>query len=248
MYFLLTLKKHGSNGNIYFVVFSLFFSFTFFSVSSQNTVDCINPEKIHQKHKYKFIHNKYLENISYLDSLRPECYQNKDSENYNYQYDSFIIKEDINTVWEKYKTINLKDAYSGNLVSLGFVYSKRKKKIYYADDNYDGIKEGQIYFIRLNLLGGLKRIVVAYEVTRIDDKRKTIRFCYINNGISTGSQQILLHKTENNFTKVEHKTFYKSKSKFRDKHLYPKFHKKVVAELHHNLMKALSESRALSVK
>ncbi len=221
------------------IIIILFFVFSF-DASSQNASDCINPKKIPQKHKYRFIHNKYLENIPSLDSLQPECYQLNDSELYHFQEDSFIVKENINTVWQKYKSISLKDAYCGNLVSLGFVYSKNKKKVYYINDNYEGIHVGQVYFIRLNLLGGLKRIVVAYEVTKIDDRKKMIQFCYINNGVSEGSQRIYLFKTKDGFTKIEHKTFYKSASKFRDRWLYPKFHRKIVSELHHNLMKALS--------
>lgn len=221
------------------LILSILFWFLF-PAYGQNTVNCINPQKIHQRHKYKFIHNKYLDKLSSLDSLQPECYQKNISETYHFQEDSFIVKENINTVWQKYKSISLKDAYSGSLVNLGFVYSKNKKKVYYVNDDYGGIHEGQIYFIRLNLLGGLKRIIVAYEVTKIDNKNKMIQFCYINNGISEGSQRIYLYKTKDGFTKIEHKTFYKSKSKIRDRWLYPEFHKKIVSELHHNLIKSLS--------
>lgn len=221
------------------LILSILFWFSF-SASGQNTIDSINPQKIHQRHKYKFIHNKYLENLSCLDSLQPKCYQKTISETYHFQEDSFIVKENINTVWQKYKSISLKDAYCGSLVSLGFVYSKNTKKVYYINDNYDGIREGQVFFIRLNLFGGLKHIIVAYEVTKIDNKQKMMQFCYINNGISVGSQRIYLYKTKNDFTKIEHKTFYKSESKIRDRWLYPKFHKKIVSELHHNLIKALS--------
>ncbi|MCF6185021.1 MAG: hypothetical protein L3J56_10465, partial [Bacteroidales bacterium] len=79
-----------------------------------------------------------------------------------------------------------------------------------------------------------------YEVTKIDDKKKMIQFCYINNGISQGSQRIFLYKTKEGFTKILHKTYYKSRSKLRDRRLYPIFHKRVVEELHHNLIKSLS--------
>ncbi len=219
------------------MLFLLFFSF---SISAQNTVDCINTNKIPQKHKNKFIHNKYLYNISSLDSLHPDCYKIKNSGAYHFQTDSFIIKENINKVWQKYKTISLKDSYCGNLVNLGFVYSKKKKKIYYINDDYEGINVGQIYFIRLNLLGGLKHIIVAFEVTKIDDAKKMMQFCYIERGISEGSQRVYLYKTKEGFTKIKHNTFYKSQSKIRDRWFYPKFHKKIVAELHHNLIKALT--------
>jgi len=223
------------------IICFLFLLFSFYSFS-QNEIDSINLQKIPQKHKYKFIHNKYLENISTLDNLHPECYDYSDLKNFHFQEDSFIIKQNINAVWKEYKTISLKDGYCGKIVKLGFVYSKNKKKIFYINDKFVRINEGQVYFIRLNILGGIKKLIVAYEVTKIDDKIKMIQFCYINNGISEGSQRIYLYKTSDGFTKIKHKTFYKSNSKFRDQWLYPVFHRRVIAELHHNLMKAIALS------
>ncbi len=229
-----------NNFKLFFFIFLLISILYSFSINAQTSVKCINPNQIPQKHKYKFIHNKYLEKVSNLDDLNPECYNVDDSDSYYSEIDSFIVKKDINIVWQKYKTISLKDTYSGHIVKLGFVYSKKKRKIYYINDKYDGIKVGQIYFIRLNLLGGIKKLIVAYEVTKIDDKKKMIQFCYINNGISQGSQRIFLYKTKEGFTKILHKTYYKSRSKLRDRRLYPIFHKRVVEELHHNLIKSLS--------
>ena len=96
--------------------------------------------------------------------------------------------------------------------------------------------EGQVFFINLDLLGGLKKLVVAYEVTKVDDDNKTIQFCYINNGVSEGTQRIILSKTEDGETKGHHNKIYRSQSKIRDKFLYPGFHKMIVKELHKNLM------------
>ncbi len=225
-----------------FITFLFLLPFSFV-ILAQCSVESINPKKIPLRHKYKFIHNKYLENITNLDDLYPDCYSKTDSDLYYSQEDSFIVKENINTVWNKYKTISLKDTYSGNLVNLGFVYSKNKHKIYYVNDDYEGICEGQVYFIRLNLLGGLKKLIVAYEVTKVDDEKKMIQFCYINKGISEGSQRVFLYKTKNGYTKIEHKTFYKSNSKLRDKRIYPIFHRKIVNELHNNLIVSLNKNQ-----
>ncbi len=232
------LKKYNYKVQILTV---LIIFIPFFSKSQHTTAD-INPDKIHQKHKYKFIHNKYFKKSTVLNDLMPKCYDLSDTESYLTENDTFIVKENINTVWEKYKTISLKDIYCGKIVHFGFIYSKKKNKFIYENDDFDGMHEGQVYFIRLNLLGGIKKLIVAYEITKIDEEKKMIQFCYINNGISEGSQKIFLSKTKDGFTKILHKTLYKSKSKFRDHFLYPVFHRKVVAELHNNLIRSLSKN------
>lgn len=203
---------------------------------SQSCVESIDKDRIIQKRKKKFIKNKYLSGISSFEDLQPTCYNPKDSLSYNYQFHSYILKDNIDKVWRSYKTLGLSDTYAGHIVSFGFIYSKTKKQIIYIDsDNYKGMKEGQIFFINLDLLGGLKKLVVAYEVTKIDENNKTIQFCYINNGVSQGTQRIILSETENGFTRIQHNTIFKSDSKLRDKFLYRPFHKLIVKELHKNL-------------
>lgn len=220
----------------------LFIFFCFFSgsVFSQSNVDSVNLDKVLQKRKKKFIHNNYLKDIISFTDLFPKCYEEKDSAEYTVQNDIYYIDENINTVWSQYKNIDLEQSYGGQLVKFGFLYSKSKNKlVYLKDENYSGLQEGQILFIRLDLLKGFKKLVVAYEVTKVDDENKIIQFCYMNNGISEGSQQIMLSETEDGQTKVTHRTFFKSKSKFRDRRIYPGFHTRVVSELHQNLIKSL---------
>lgn len=205
--------------------------------SAQSCIKTIDRDHVFQKRKNKFIKNKYLMNVNSFDELNPTCVDNNDTSSYSYQYETYYLKEDINKVWKSYKNIALPEIYSGHIVSFGFMYSKKKREIFYIDsDSYDGMGEGQVFFINLDLIGGLKKLVVAYEVTKVDDENKTIQFCYINNGISEGSQRIILSKTEDGLTKVQHNTIYKSQSRIRDKFIYPRFHRKVVKELHKNLM------------
>jgi hypothetical protein len=210
------------------------------TVSSQPVVSEVNLQKLPPKMKKKFVHSRYTENIVTLNDLIPSCFNSDDSANYRFQKESFVIKDDINKVWRLYKSLNINDSYSGHIVDFGFIYSKNEQSIIYLDDNnYEGMKEGQVIFISLNILGGAKKLMVAYEVTHIDESNKCIRFCYINNGISTGSQEIVLRRTENGFTKVTHNTAYKSESKFRDAFIYPIFHHLIVKELHANLIRSL---------
>ncbi len=223
----------------YLIIF--FYFLLFFSINSycQSSISSINLDKIFQKRKIKFIKNNYLKKTKSFLELYPTCYEKEDIDNYNIQNDSYIVDEDINVLWNQYKNIDLKSAYSGKLVKFGFLYSTIKNKLVYINDDYSGLEVGQIVFIRLDLLKGIKKLVVAYEVTDIDDENKSIQFCYIKNGISEGSQTISLSNTQNGKTKITHNTIFKSNSKFRDKWIYPKFHRRVVKELHKNLISSL---------
>ncbi len=229
------LNKTKTVRNIVFLL--LFFSFFHKPGFSQSNVDSIDLDKVFLKRKKTFIKNNYLTGIVSFTDLFPKCYDEKDSSKYTVQNNIYFIEEDINTVWSQYKNIDLEQSYGGHLVKFGFLFSKPDNKIVYLkDENYSGMQEGQIIFIRLDLLKGLKKLIVAYEVTRVDDENKIIQFCYMNNGISEGSQQIMLSEKEKGHTKITHRTFFKSKSKFRDRLIYPGFHTRVVSELHQNLI------------
>lgn len=208
--------------------------------SAQTCIKAIDSDSVFQKRKKRFINNKYLQNISSFDELIPTCIDKNDSSSYNYQYETYYIKEDLNKVWNTYKSLSLPESYCGQIVSFGFLYSKPQKKLIYLDSkSFKGMKEGQVFFINLSLLGGFKRLIVAYEVTKIDDLNNTIQFCYINNGVSEGTQRIILSATKEGYTKIQHNTVYKSQSAVRDKYIYPRFHKKIVKELHKNLIISL---------
>jgi hypothetical protein len=223
-----------------FTLLILFITLCFSESYGQSAVDSVDLNKVYQKRKKKFVKNKYLKNLNSFNQLLPTCYKTSDSSNFNLQIDEYYINKSINTVWNQYKNIDLKQSYSGNLVKFGFLYCKTENKIIYSGDkSYRGMREGQVVFIRLDLLKGIKKLVVAYEITEIDETHKTIQFCYIKNGISEGSQKIFLSETPNGNTKIIHKTFFKSNSKFRDKRIYPGFHKRVITELHQNLINSL---------
>jgi hypothetical protein len=211
-----------------------------FQTAFSQPVDHINLMKMPPKMKRKILQCSYLQNIKDFNELYPTCFDPQDSMNYRYQEENFIIKEDINKVWKLYKSLNINDSYSGHIVDFGFIYSKNEHKFMYLDEpDYEGMKEGQVVFISLNIPSGIKKLMVAYEVTNIDEYNKSIRFCYMNNGISSGSQEIVLNRTSKGFTKVTHHTAYRSESKFRDIFIYPFFHRLIVKELHANLMKSL---------
>lgn len=175
--------------------------------------------------------------VNYFVELKPSCYNVLDSNKYSRQSSSHVIKETILKVWAKLKNIRPKDEYSGKMVSFGFLYSKRMDKIFYNDDDIKGIEEGEILYLNLKLLGGVKNIAVALEVTKVDEANKIIQFCYLDNGVTEGTQQVRLIENGDGNTIISQESRYRNHSKFREKRLYPIFHRQAVNELHFNIQK-----------
>jgi hypothetical protein len=172
---------------------------------SQNNCE-VDYAKIPQKKIKKLITKKQLCKLINFNKLEPACYSLADSSAYSHHVKSFIIRESIETVWDLCKNTEPKEIWNGKTVQFGMLYSKLVNKILYYNDEYDGMVEGNIVFLNLRLLGGLKKIAVASEVTDINENEHSISFCYIQNGNTEGSQQIRLYKTQDGFTKITHET------------------------------------------
>ena len=165
---LLRIMKYKIISGVIYKSSLILFIFLFFFTYPGNTQSCINiidTDHIFQKRKKKFIKNKYLININSFDELNPTCVDSNDSLSYSYQYETYYLKDDINKVWKSYKNISLPEIYSGHIVSLGFMYSKIKKKLFYLDsDNYEGMREGQVFFINLDQVLVYDKGTVFFQV------------------------------------------------------------------------------------
>lgn len=206
---------------------------------AQLPLSTVNFERVHQKKVRKLIQQQALNGVELFSDLKPSCYNVQDSLKYSYQKSSNIIREVIQKVWKKLKGLKPKDEYSGKMVSFGFLYSKRLNQLFYNDDDFKDIEEGEIFFLNLKLLGGIKNIGVALEVTKVDEENKIIQFCYLNNGMTEGTQEVKLVETSDGNTLITQETRYRNRSKFREKRLYPIFHQKAVRELHYNIKRLI---------
>ncbi|RPH33377.1 MAG: hypothetical protein EHM93_05355 [Bacteroidales bacterium] len=197
----------------------------------------VDFDRVPQKKVQGLLKQQFEGGVNYFIELKPSCYNVQDSSRYSHQNSSHIIKETILKVWVKLKSIRPKDEYRGRMVSFGFLYSKNKDKIFYDNDDIKGIEEGEVLYLNLKLLGGIKNIAVALEVTKVDEENKIIRFCYLNNGMTEGTQQVRLIEDKDGNTVISQESKYRNKSKFREKRLYPIFHRQAVNELHANIQK-----------
>lgn len=178
-----------------------------------------------------------------VDRLKTSCFDKITGLEYRYHIYSCGINERPEIVWNAYKNLNPKQLGLGDIVSFGLAYSGKHKALIYPSDTCGSVEEGQIIFSELKFLGGVVKMAVAQEITEINETEKSITFCYMENGKTNGSQKIRLRASGNGNTEVIHETFYKSKSRFRDRWLYPGLHKKAVAELHENVRRQIAQSR-----
>lgn len=176
-----------------------------------------------------------------FENLKTSCYDQLINEGYHLHTYSFILDQQPETVWKTYKSLNPKQLGLGRFITFGLSYSRQHQRLICPQDVCGNIEEGQIIFSGLKYLGGLVKLAVAQEITEINEQEKYIVFCYMEKGVTKGSQKIMIRKTAEGATAVIHETFYKSKSKFRDRRLYPGLHEKTIAELHENVRQRLKK-------
>lgn len=175
--------------------------------------------------------------------IRSECID-KEDDNYFVHEKNFLIRQPIEKVWNTYLNIQPKDAWSGDFVSFGVLFSN-EPTLHYINDPSPESSAGQVVFINLRFLGGLFNLAVAHKIMEINSPEHLIRTCYIADGKSKGSQYIRMAATPEGYTRITHTTFYKSDSPFRDKNIYPLFHAKVITEFHRNISHYLMKKTPL---
>jgi hypothetical protein len=214
----------------YLCIIVVLFSFAYNSYAQITEVDL---EQISYKKLKKSLVKDKLYLADNIHKLTSTCSELSDSD-YSFHTTTFYYRQTIERVWNAYKMINPSDAWNGKITHFGFAFDRGNGDFLYQKQAFNGLKEGQIQFLHLRYLGGLFRLNIAHEVIRLDEKAKEMQFCYLKYGKSQGTQIIKLEKV-GDLTKVTHNTYYKSKSKFRDKIIYPYFHQKTIEELHANV-------------
>ena len=203
----------------------------------------IDLERLKQKKIKQFVHEHKLYKLSDFAQLKSFSKKHPEIAQFHQHIKTFLVEENIDKVWDVYKTIAPKDAWSGSILSFGFQYSKPQNKLGYIDDDYEQINEGDIVFINVGFFNGLVNIAVGHEVTAVNDKEKYIETCYLLFGKAAGTQQMRLKPTPDGFTEITHHTIYRSDSVFRDKVLYPFLHTQAISEFHANIKRKIMEGK-----
>lgn len=197
----------------------------------------IDFSRIKQKKVRKLITKNNLVSRDDFGKMEAACFSEEGG--YSKNTKTFLVKASVGDVWEAYRHSSPRQCWGGRLVSFGILFDSPDEPLVYADTPYGGMKPGQIVFIQLRLLKGLYKLAVAHKVVAVDNDRKSLQICYMKNGASEGSQFIRLEETPEGFTEVTHDTYYRSKSKFRDRRIYPGIHERVITEYHDNVARSI---------
>ena len=186
-----------------------------------------------------FVRDKSLYRKKNLSAFKAQCYDPSKKEQYSTHLKTFVIKEELERVWQVYKTIPPQEAWGGKKIGLGFMYCQDSERIYYTDENCPGAEPSQIFFVNLKLLGGLFQMAVAHRIMGVKEEQRLLRICYLEGGKAQGTQYIRFESFREGHTRVIHETKYKSDSRFRDKWIYPFFHGLFISEFHNNIIRKI---------
>ena len=154
--------------------------------------------------------------------------------NYHVIDREFLIKDNIDTVWNVYINSGLQRAWNTRKIHYGFSYSRNIDSVYYAQDNVSSVVPGLIVYLNLRVLLGIKSLAMAFEVSRVDEKNKVLEFSYLEGNETEGKQQLIFQSTSKGYTMITHLSYYKSRVKTRDK-LYPYIHAQIINRFHRNV-------------
>ena len=220
--------------------------FSYFHVQSygQLTLDDIKLDQIKQRKIRVYIKNRIEDNKHLFSEIHPSCNKNKDLMSYSKNEMTFCLNGKIQDIWQGYISANPSKSWNGRKVSFGLLLQKFPESIFYDHDSMMGVDTGQVYFLNLKILQGMYNLPVAFEIIKVDTVEKVFEFSYIEGNKSSGIQQIKFIDMGGERIKILHTSYFKSDSHFRDKWLYPFFHKKIVNDFHRNMKKLLNLEEA----
>lgn len=206
----------------------------------QLMLDDIKLELIQQRKVRKCVEDQMEEGKHQFCEIHPSWTSGKDLSSYRKNEMTFFLKGNFQDIWQGYTSANLSDSWNGRKVSFGLLLRKFPGNIFYNHDPIMGVDTGQVYFLNLKIMLGICNLPVAFEIITLDQGKKILEFSYIEGNKSIGVQQVKFVDIGGERTEIIHTSYYKSDSHFRDKWLYPFFHKIIVNDFHRNMRRLLS--------
>ena len=208
--------------------------FAGFTTLGQTRLDAVDSAKINLPKVTTYLQHQMENGIEFFKELKPSLKPGEPTENYHTVVREFLIKDNINEVWNTYIQTGLQEAWNTRKINYGFSYSRDADSLFYADDMHCQLVPGLIVFLNLKMLFGTKNMAMAFEVTRIDSVRKVLEFSYIEGNETEGNQQLIFESTAKGHTLITHLSNYKSRIKPRDL-LYPLVHAQIIGRFHRNM-------------
>jgi hypothetical protein len=186
--------------------------------------------------------------MSDFSSIKASCKKEGVDSDFHMNQKEFNLEYDLTNVWKCYSNIDPGDTWSRHSLEFGLLISKCTNSVTYVKNaSYTAVDTGQVFFLNLRILKGLFNIAVAFEVINVDQRKQVVEFSYIENNKAKGKQIIEFYDNGNGTTQIVHRSYFKSKSSFRDKLLYPIFHKKFIREYHRNMSQIIKKSNQVII-
>jgi len=206
------------------------------------SMSTINLEKIPYRKVRKYIAEREIDQMNDFSLIHASCKKETIEPDFNVTQEVFYLKYDPTEVWNCYRNIDPLKTWNRKSIRFGLMISKLSNYVTYID-NTSAIRvdTGQVYFLNLRILIGLLNIPFAFEIINIDENRKVAEYSYIENNKARGKHVLEFLDNGNGATKIVHRSYFKSESSFRDKFLYPIFHKKFIKEFHRNMRQTIQD-------
>ncbi len=225
-----------------FFVFVLLFTLTAFVGECQMYLADVDFDKIGEHSVERYLNEQIEKNVSTFEELKPSLTPESSTAGFAFVEREYIVKDSLNSVWCHYVNTNPAEAWNAGKSNFAMLVSKSHNAIYYPNQQAGSIEKGQIIYLNLNVLKGLKKLCAAFEITNLDNEKKNIEFSYLEDNITHGKQDLQFIETAKGYTKIVHRSYFKSKSKLRDHFLYPYFHTRLTNNYHRNMKRLFSQS------
>ncbi len=199
----------------------------------------IETGRIEQKSIRKFLKAQSKRGIVYFEDFVASVDETTDRSKFDFDSHPFHLRQAPASAWQAYLTTPPAQMWRGRTVACGFIYSPVRHRAFFPGEDYPGLETGQIYFIEMRILFGLVKFPVCFVVTKVDPEQRTIAFSYVSSGASEGEQTIRLMDDGKGETEILHSTIHQTGNVFRDKILYPIYHRKAIREVHRNIKQHL---------
>ncbi len=210
-----------------------------FRLDAQLSLEQINLEQIEKKSVRKYIKKQIKDGYQSIEDLKPSWSSQDDLSSYYKHVMTLSVDASLQKVWESYLLSDPSKVWNNKSSTKQLVLQKTPEKIYHTTDPISTTKIGQIYFLNLKLLARLVNMAVAFEIVTIDAQKRLIEFSYIEGNTSEGVQRIEFFALDEHSTEIIHTSYFKSGKRFRDRWVYPFFHKKLTTDFHTNVRKFL---------
>lgn len=136
----------------------------------------------------------------------------------------------VDDVFGAFIGLSPKQAWAGS-AAFDLLYDRKEDAVYdRGARRFPPIREGQVVLLTLKIFAGC-RIPVAFEFVKVDQDAHELQFSYLEGNKSRGVQIVRFSQSGKDVV-ATHTSRFLSDSPWRDKNLYPHFHRKLLDDFY----------------